>query len=66
MKAKGISAAAFSRHFSSNEKSKYWILLEAETNLIQIYFLYRNFPIPNLTKRVLYQKKIILNFSPQD
>lgn len=54
MKAKGISAAAFSRHFSSNEKSKYRMLLEAETNLIQIYFLYRNFLIPNLTKRVLY------------
>ena len=54
MKAKGISAAAFSRHVSSNEKSKYRMLLETETNLIQIYFLYRNFLIPNLTKRVPY------------
>ena len=34
MKAKGISAAAFSRHFSANEKSKYRMLLETETNLI--------------------------------
>ena len=53
MKAKGISAVAFCYHFSSNEKSEYGMLLEAETNLIQICFLYRNFLIPNLTKRVL-------------